>query len=356
MSKIKKLGDFRGQVGKVCSRIRAARTHIDATVKKRLGDLAVYEQRTIERSFRHGKKTLEKGEELFIFTPDGEKLCTVAEFLQGTYRAYGQGSFQKRMWYDSIKAGNDLGRRARRNQVIGGFFEKGTGRFSKKERKNIRDFSRKKITQRQLDREIRRVKAEEARLAEADAKKAERLQKRRERLEAKREKNAKLTRTNSRRIVQHNKGDVAARDVQTHNMYRPSSRPGETPRSWESSGNYLRNHVFTREEGDGYIVFIPPSERGDDILQRLEHGGTTERYALGRRHRNHGDLIGYTIESERDRSYNGVKFSHKRVSLRKRFGRRKRITVEPRPVMAPALERIKKKIPTVFKDIQKLFR
>jgi hypothetical protein len=353
---IKRLSDFRGQVGKVCSRIRAAREEIDATAKKRLGDLAVYEQRTIERSFRHGKKTQKQGEELYVFTPGGRKICTVAQFLSGAYRAIGAGSYQKRMWYDSIKAGNDLGRRARRNQVVGGFFEKGTGRFSKKERKNIRDFSRKEITQRQLDREIRRVKAEEARLAEADAKRTEKLRKRREKLLQKREKNESLTRTSNKRIVQRDRHDVAACDVQTHNMYREASKPGEAPRSWESSGNYLRNHVFTREEGDGYIVFLPVTDDGDDILERLEHGGSTERYALGRSRYKQGDLIGYTIVSRRDKSTSGAKFSHMRVSLRKRFAPAQEINVKPRPVFGPAKERVRKKIPTVFKDIQKLLR
>ena len=139
-------------------------------------------------------------------------------------------------------------------------------------------------------------------------------------------------------------------------MSRQASKPGEAPRSWESSKNYLRENVEMREEGDGYIVFLPVSGDGDDILERLEHGGTTERYALGRKRRGQGDLIGYTISSQRFTSTSGVKFSHARVTLRKRFAPAQTIDVKPRPVFAPARERIKKKIPTVFSDIKKLLR
>lgn len=352
---------LQNQIREFRRKLTGTQKRLTQVQKKRLKDLAAYEWKTIKNSFRKGGKKEAKGDDLYVYTPEGEKLMTVAEFLKGSYRATGHGTRQKKMRYEGTRPGGDLGRRKKENQRDGTFTQ-GTGKFSEKERENIRAVHRKKITQKRLDREIKRLKAETERLkAEKKKEELKAAKSRLRKLETQSRKNENLKRTNQRRIVARSKHDVAARDVQTHRTFRIPSLPGEAPRSWGPS-YYLRNHVRfdPSEDGDGWVIHLSPETSGDDLLHSLEYGGHERRFAPGGEAYGRGDHIGYTVVSESEsggstgRRGRKVNFSHKRVSLRKRYGPPVDIDIAPRPVFEPARERIEQRIPELFGDIADL--
>ena len=144
-------------------------------------------------------------------------------------------------------------------------------------------------------------------------------------------------------IVAKNKYDVAARDVQTHVQIVPHSKPGEAPFTNPEKGSPLRKGIYYKDFPEGFQLYAV-SRDGDKVYTNLEHGGTV----LGGAKK--GGFIGYTlVHTYEESSFTHHKFSHKRVSLQRRFsGKKEQIRFEPRPFFEPAKKRAVEKIQDIF--------
>ena len=326
--------------------------------RSRLSGVAAYAWRSIRNSIKAGGKRLQKGHELAIWTPTGQRLCTVQEFLAGAYRAIGHGSRTVKAWHTHNKT-LVAGRLAARNQRKGVYIKQGTGRFDDKTRETIHKIRHRAATQAAIRREIawrqkrqehykrqsrfkswtEEQRAKAANEAAVQAKLIGKLRRQGKKLDT-------LELKKKIRIVARDRHDVQARDVQTHFRYHPGSRPGNPPKTW-GAGKVLKKAIYFQTEGDTYYIFAAPRD-GAAIYQILEFGGqsmTGRRDKLGRER---GNLIGYVIESEREKSASGRQFSHKRVSLRRKYEPRRPIRIEPRPFFTPAIPKIKARVAELF--------
>lgn len=333
----------------------AARKGLKKTVqaaKKKVGrdmrNLASYTWKSVRNSIKPGAKKRKQGAPLYIYGHDGKRLCTVEQYLAGAYRAYGQNKTAVRAWY-APNATITSGRLSKKRQKRGTYILKGTGKFSSYEQKNIDDVRNRDKTERQLRREIEREQKEIERLtrdysdgswsdeqkseAKAEAKAAaDRVKK----LEKRRQKNQALTRHHEVRIVARNKHDVPARDVQEFEQLRNASKPGNPPKTWTGS---IRNAIWFDANLEGFRIVASPRKGGTtDIFPTLEYGGTVSNERYG-----HGDLMGYQIVDERSEAQGPKRkqaFSHKRVSLARKYDTPENIKIAPRPFFEPTIKHL----------------
>ena len=324
----------------------------------RLSGVAAYERKAIRNAIRDGGKRKKKGYELAVWTPEGKRLCSVAEFLAGAYRAIGHGKRTVRAWHDENRW-IVAGRLSQKNQRKNAYIVQGTGRFDDKTRETIDKIRHRASTQAALRRQLalhmklrdryqrqahyKTWTAEQREKAASEA--AEQVKAIRQ-LKYQSKKLDKLALKKQIRIVARNRFDVPARDVQTNYFYRAASQPGEPPKTW--GGKPLKKALYFQMVGDsGFYIFAAPRD-GADVYKILEFGGTSLSGKRTRMGRNRGNLIGYIIESEREQGYRGRKFSHKRVSFSRKYGPREPIRIQPRPFFTPAIPRIKKRITEIF--------
>lgn len=334
-------------------------------VRKEMRGVMMYTYRTIQNSFGKIPKKEIKGQELYLFDRDGRKICPIEDFLRGAYRATGSGSFQKEKVQTRVKGSNPPGTYAEKNQQPGVYYTKGTGKFSLKEAEDIRISRDPKAEQRRILREIKkREKLLDKKLTQygretfSDEEKAEEKGIRKEIRALKKKHTAagSHTRAHKIRIVQHTRGDVAARDVRTHRMYPQRSKPGEPPRTRSSKDPRggkrlsLRSGIYFEPTQDktGFTIYAVSLSSGNLIFRNLEKGGSST-IDQGK-----GELVGYAISSERSQTSRSdgktQTFSHRRVSLRKvQDGvKKKKITFQPRPFFEPAKARAVEKIQDIF--------
>jgi|GEM_PF-3481552 len=334
-------------------------------VRKEMRGVMMYTYRTIQNSFGKIPKKERKGQELYLFDRDGRKICPIEDFLRGAYRATGSGSFQKEKVQTRVKGSNPPGTYAEKNQQPGVYYTKGTGKFSLKEAENIRISRDPEAAQRKILREIKkREKVLDKKLAQygrdtfSDAEKAEEKGIRKE-IRALKKKHGAIgshARAHKIRIVQHTRGDVPARDVQTHRMYPQRSKPGEPPRTRSSKDPRggkrlsLRSGIYFEPTQDktGFTIYAVSLSSGNLIFRNLETGGSTA-VDQGK-----GELLGYSISTERTQTSRSdgktQTFSHRRVSLRKvQDGvKKKKITFQPRPFFEPAKAKAVERIQDIF--------
>lgn len=334
-------------------------------VRKEMRGVMMYTYRTIQNSFGKIPKREREGQELFLFDQEGRKICPMEDFLKGSYRAIGSGSFQKEKVQTRVKGSNPPGTYAEKNQQPGVYYTKGTGKFSLKEAENIRISRDPKAEQRRILREIKkREKLLDKNLTQygretfSDEEKAEEKGIRKEIRALKKKHTAagSHTRAHKIRIVQHTRGDVAARDVRTHRTYPQRSKPGEPPRTRSSKDPKggkrlsLRSGIYFEPTQDktGFTIYAVSLSSGNLIFRNLEKGGSTS-VDQGK-----GELLGYSISSERSQTSRSdgktQTFSHRRVSLRKvQDGvKKKKITFQPRPFFEPAKARAVERIQDIF--------
>lgn len=334
-------------------------------VRKEMRGVMMYTYRTIQNSFGKLPKRERKGQELFLFDQEGRKICPMEDFLKGSYRAIGSGSFQKEKVQTRVKGSNPPGTYAEKNQQPGVYYTKGTGKFSLKEAEDIRISRDPKAEQKRILREIKkREKLLDKKLTQygretfSDEEKAEEKGIRKEIRSLKKKHTAagSHTRAHKIRIVQHTRGDVAARDVRTHRTYPQRSKPGEPPRTRSSKDPRggkrlsLRSGIYFEPTQDktGFTIYAVSLSSGNLIFRNLEKGGSST-IDQGK-----GELVGYAISSERSQTSRSdgktQTFSHRRVSLRKvQDGvKKKKITFQPRPFFEPAKARAVEKIQDIF--------
>lgn len=333
-------------------------------VSQKMRGVMMYTFRTVQNSFRPLPKKQIRGEALYLYDFSGRKICTMEEFLKGAYRAINAGSFKKEKVQTRVKGSFPPGTYAQKNEQPGTFFTKKTGKFSEEERANIKDSRDPQASQRRILREIRRRERRlsdmgvdsPARKTWSETEFAQVQQLKKEVRQLKKRKNSSTVRAHKYRIVQQVKGDVAARDVQTHRMYPQRSRPGEPPRtrsSRDAKGNKrlsLRSGIFFESTKDktGFTIYAVALSSGNLIFRNLEYGGT------GIIHQGKGELQGYCIVSERSsvQHKNGrvQEFSHRRISLGRVTDQKqkKKIRFRARPFFEPAKERAIQKIQEIF--------
>ncbi|MDO4571485.1 MAG: hypothetical protein Q4D38_13960 [Planctomycetia bacterium] len=320
-----------------------------------IGRVAAYVWKTTRNSIKDRPKTRRKGRPLVIYSVDGKYLGLASDFLKGSFRAYGAGSFNKKQFYSTNRFVTS-GRLAKRNQRANTYVRKGTGKFDAQEREDIAAFRDRPKRQRAILREIRRA---EKKAAQAERRSKYKTWSEEERTSAAaeatsaRKKAAQLRRAYKKtgnaqrkhkyRIVKRHRGEVAARDFQTHDMIPKRSKPGEPPKT-TPPGSVLRRAIFFEQtSATSWRIMAASDKRGNAIFRTLETGGTS---LSGRksRFREHGDMIGYAIAEEQDSTQRKdgrtQTFSHKRVSLVKKYEKKRRtIRFAARPFFKPARER-----------------
>ena len=130
--------------------------------------------------------------------------------------------------------------------------------------------------------------------------------------------------------------------------------PGQPPKTWptQKPGWYdywLRKSIRYEVEGNKAVIFSNPAKSPgksfEKLPQTIEFGGSV----IDARRR----LVGYTIFTERKYKQPRVHFVpiHERVRGDAVIpGEQPRKTIAPHPFMAPALEKIRPKIPQAWRD------
>ncbi len=352
-------------------------------VSRKVENKAAYLARTLHNAPRRAKRDPQRKRpnqhyaaasvpnRIFFPDPNGgppvDSGLTVEQYLKQikAFRASGHGSFQKEKVQTRVKGSNPPGTYAEKNQMPGVYYTKGTGKFSLKEAEDIRISRDPKAEQRRILREIRkREKLLDKKLTQygretfSDEEKTEEKGIRKEIRALKKKHTAagSHTRAHKIRIVQHTRGDVAARDVRTHRTYPQRSKPGEPPRTRSSKDPRggkrlsLRSGIYFEPTQDktGFTIYAVSLSSGNLIFRNLETGGSTA-VDQGK-----GELLGYSISTERTQTSRSdgktQTFSHRRVSLRKvQDGvKKKKITFQPRPFFEPAKARAVEKIQDIF--------
>lgn len=349
----------RDQFHQARKNLKKAVKNAKKTVQSKMKSIAQYVQKSVRNSIKRGGKTTQKGAELWIYDSEGKRLCTVEEYLKGAYRAFGSGKYEAKAWYHENR-NIKTGRLSKKNQKRGTYIIKGTGKFSSHERENIQDVRDRDITERKLIREIRKREKKRARFLRQSKYKSWTETQRNQAvmaaaeekrqigfLKRKQAKNANRSRHHSIRIVARDKHDVPARDVKVRQEWRKSSKPFQPPKTW--TGSIKRAIAYeVYPDGQGFRLKAEPRKGGNMFIYPiLEYGGrvSNARYK-------HGNLIGYQVVSERSeterRDGTTQKFSHRRVSLRRKYENPKDIRIQPRPFFEPGKEYIEERVQEVF--------